>query len=640
MSGWHAAPSRFPAETAASIGNESWTPIQIDVILFDQETHCPRCSRGPELMTKNYLPLGLALISALSMQAVSAQDSPAASAGADPSWQGPYPWNYQGVLPRSQRPSLMAGACSPAAPVKRVLLAGDSWAQYMWDDDAHNTIFDKFGMADHLAVSRSLGSNPGSGYSGPEYAISGSEAREWVDTANFPWIANVVAELQAEPSIDTVMLSIGGNDVLAGKPGGGWYKDMNLEVAGSEEAFFSRLLGDSATIVDSIAAVRPQLDVLVSSFEYPNFNTGVWCFIYACPKRRDLSRDPDNALITDSELNAMMLNIESRRIAWTNANPRLGFDHGVGEMHHYYGDGISAPGILPRPGQQAPGYLPFPAGNPNRPSLRENFRVVSGISADPIHLDPDGYLYKVAVQTETWFFPRFRGQVAQTLPSLGGTLDGWTDGVSAGTDHVIIGDDGSRLTQGIVSFDTSAIAAGEVIQSASVYLLQDSRSGTNPFVSGNLGAPRLDLAASFGALEVEPADATAPADASDIGCFIGSANDTYYALRIDLTPAALSAINRNGITQFRMTFSNPDAGVNQVGFGTGDAQLVTGPLVRKTTHSVEETLPDGSLRTRVVEGTALVHRGLAEILGSARPFLDIRYDDVIFRNGFENATQP
>jgi hypothetical protein len=590
-------------------------------------------------MTKIYLPLSLALISALSMQAVSAQDSEMVSVSAGPSWQGTYPWNYQGVLPRSPRPSLMAGACSPAAPVNRVLLAGDSWAQYMWDDDAHNATFDKFGMADHLAVSRSLGSNPGSGYNGPEYAISGSEAREWVDTAHFPWIANVVAALQAEPSIDTVMLSIGGNDVLAGKPGGGWYKDMNLDTAGSEEAFFSRLLGDSATIADSIAAVRPQLDVLVSSYEYPNFNVGFWCFLYACPKRRDLSRDPDNALITDSELNAMMLNIESRRIAWTNANPRLQFDHGVGEMHHYYGDGISAPGILPRPGQQAPDYLPFPAGNPLRPSLRENFRVVSGISADPIHLDPDGYLYKVAVQTETWFFPRFRGQVSQTLPSLGGTLDGWTDGVSAGTDHVIIGDDGTRLTQGIVSFDTSAIAPGEVIQSASIYLLQDSRSGTNPFVSGNLGAPRLDLAASFGTPDVEPADASAPADASDVGCFIGSANDTYYALRIDLAPGALNAINRNGITQFRMAFSNPDAGVNQVEFGTGDAQLANGPLMRKTRHTVEEMQPDGSLRTRVVEGTALVHRGLAEILGSARPFLDIRYDDVIFRNGFDNATR-
>ena len=126
-------------------------------------------------------------------------------------WQGPYPWSYSGTLERRPRPSLMAGACN-ATPTARVLLAGDSWAQYMWDDDAHNETFDKFGQADHRAVSRSLGSNPGPGYSGPEYAVSGSEAREWVDTADYPWIANVVAELVAEPTIDTVMFSHGGND--------------------------------------------------------------------------------------------------------------------------------------------------------------------------------------------------------------------------------------------------------------------------------------------------------------------------------------------------------------------------------------------------------------------------------------------
>ncbi len=551
-----------------------------------------------------------------------------------PAWQGPYPWNYEGILPRIERPQLMAGNCGTSTPVPRVLLAGDSWTQYMWDDDAHNEIFDKFGMADHLVVSRSLGSNPGAGYSGPEYAISGSEAREWVDTTNYPWIANVVAELQAKPSIDTVMLSIGGNDVLAGNPGGGWYKDMDLDVAGSEAAFFARLLDDSTTTADAITSVNPKVDVLLSSYEYPNFNVGFWCFLYACAKRKDLSRDPDNDLITDSELSAMMLNIESRRIAWTNANPRLDFDHGIGEMHYYYGDGISAPGILPRPGQQAPDYLPFPAGNPNRPSLRANFRS----SADPIHLNADGYLYKVAVQTETHFFPKFRGSVSLTLPSLGGTLDGWSDGSSAGIDHILIGDDGTRLTRGIVSFDTSAIAAGETIESASIYLLQDMRSGSNPFVSGSLGAPRLDVAASFGAPDIEPGDATAPADASDAGCFIGSANDSYYALRIDLTATAIAAIKRDGITQFRMQFSNVDGGVNRVGFSTGDAASNSRPELRATSYVIEEWQADGSVVERAIDVTGLVHRGLTEILGSAKPVLDIRYLDLIFSDGFETGS--
>ncbi len=551
-----------------------------------------------------------------------------------PAWQGPYPWNYEGTLPRVARPALMAGNCGTGTPLPRVLLAGDSWAQYMWDDDAHNEIFDKFGMADHLAVSRSLGSNPGAGYNGPEYAISGSEAREWVDTANYPWIANVVADLQAEPSIDTVMLSIGGNDVLAGKSGGGWYKNMDLDIAGSEAAFFTRLLDDSTSIANAIMTVRPQVDVLLSSYEYPNFDVGFLCFIYACPKRRDLSRDPDNALISNSELNAMMLNIESRRIDWTNANPRLYFDHGVGEMHYYYGDGVSAPGILPRPGQHAPDYLPFPAGNPSRPSLRANFRN----SADPIHLNADGYLYKVAVQTESYFFPKFRGDVSLTLPSLGGSLDGWADGNNAGTDRILIGDDGTRLTRGIVSFDTSAIAAGETIESASIYLLQNLRSGSNPFVSGNLGAPSLDVAASFGTADVEPGDAIAPADASNAGCFIGSANDSYYALRIDLTAAAIAAIRRDGITQFRLQFSNVDSGVNQVGFNTGDAAPNSVPELHTTTYVIEEWQVDGSVVERSLDATGLVHRGLAEILGSAKPVLDIRYLDRIFRDGFETTS--
>ncbi|MBL0163220.1 MAG: hypothetical protein IPP82_06150 [Xanthomonadales bacterium] len=577
--------------------------------------------------TRRMAGSGLVLLALLSVDVFASEPAPIRS----PAWQGPYPWNYEGTLPRVARPALMAGNCGTSTPVPRVLLAGDSWAQYMWDDDAHNVIFDKFGMADHLAVSRSLGSNPGAGYTGPEYAISGSEAREWVDTANYPWIANVVAALQAVPSIDTVMLSIGGNDVLAGKSGGGWYKDMDLDVAGSEAAFFTRLLDDSTSIANPITAVRPRVDVLLSSYEYPNFDVGFLCFLYACPKRDDLSRDPDNALISNSELNAMMLNIESRRIDWTNANPRLHFDHGVGEMHYYYGDGQSAPGVLPRPGQLSPAYLPFPAGNPVRPSLRANFRN----SADPIHLNADGYLYKVAVQTETRFFPKFRGDVSLTLPSLGGTLDGWSDGNSAGTDRILIGDDGTRLTRGIVSFDTSAIAAGETIESASIYVLQNLRSGSNPFVSGSLGLPRLDVAASFGTPDVEPGDATAPADASNAGCFIGSANDSYYALRIDLTAAAIAAIRRDGITQFRMQFSNVDAGVNRVGFSTGDAPPNSTPELITTAYIVEEWQPDGSVVERQVEATGLAHRGLAEIFGSAKPVLDIRYLDRIFKDGFE-----
>jgi hypothetical protein len=519
-----------------------------------------------------------------------------------------------------------------------VLIAGDSWAQFMWDDDAHNEIFDKFGHADKRAVSRSLGSNPGPGYSGPEYAISGSEAREWVNAASYPWVGNVVAELQALPSIDSVILSLGGNDILAGKSGGGWYKDMDLDVPGSEAALFARVQAHSSSIVQNFVDVRPQIEVMISSYEYPNFNVSfLWCWIYACPKRNDLSRDPANALVTDAEINAMNLDVEARRIAWTNSDPRLLFDNGVGEMHHYYGDGQSAPGTLPRPGQMAPAYLPFPGGNPARPSLRENFRTSSGVSADPIHLDAEGYLYKVGVQAETHFFPRFRGPVSVSLQSQGGVFDGWADGVASGTDAVIVGDDGVRLTRGIVSIDTSAIPDAAEIVSASLYLLQESRSATNPIAVGNLGPPRLDIATgSFGAPEVEVGDATAAADAADVGCFVGTAAAEYYAWRIDLTPAGLAAINRVGLTQFRLAFTTVDPGIQRVAFKDGDALLAPAEF-RETVDVIDELQPDGTLRPRAVVGSALQHRGIAEILGSARPFLDVRYAAPMFSDGFEGA---
>lgn len=556
---------------------------------------------------------------------------------------GPYPWNYDGVLPRTERPALVAGACASTAPTPRVLIAGDSWAQYMWDDDVHNAVLDRFGQADKLAVSRSLGSNPGPDHDGSEYAVSGSEAREWVDTARYPWIANTVAELSAKPSIDMVMFSLGGNDVLAGKSGGGWYKDMDLDVPGSEQALFDRILSDSAMITDAFKAVRPELDVLVSSYEYPNFNVAFGtCWLYACPKRKDLSRDPDNDLITDAQLNGMMLDVEFVRMGWTNADSRLYFDHGVGAMHHYYGDGSSAPGILPRPGQAAPDYLPFPAGNPDRPSLRANFRTVAFLGADPIHLNADGYRYKAAVQTESHFFPRFRGPVSRTLTSLGGEFDGWSNGTSAGSGGIRVGSQSGSLIHGIVSFDTSEIPGDAQIEAASLYLLQDNRSGTNPFIAGQLGTPRLDVAASFGAPEVEAGDASAPADVSDVGCFVGSANDRYHALRVDLEASALAAIQRDGITQFRLQFSTATSSAAMVTFNTGDAPLARGPEFRQVVHQISEEQPDGSFVIRDVTATALVHRGLVEVLGSARPILDIRYTvgDAVFSDGFEIDAGP
>jgi hypothetical protein len=510
------------------------------------------------------------------------------------------------VLEERTPPNPLANEPIPLLPAAathvRVLIAGDSWAQYMWDDGSHNDIFDRFGHADKRALSLSLGSDPGPGYTGPEYAISGSEARQWVDTANYPWIANTVAALEANPEIELVVLSVDGNDVLAGRPDGGWYKDMDLDAPGSEAAFFSRLQDDTETILDAILAVRPDIRIILSSYDYPNFNVGFWCFLYACPKRRDLSRDPVNDLITDTELNDMMVRVETQRIGWVNANPRLRFDHAVGLMHYFYGDGVATPRTLPYPGQLPPLFAPFPGGNPLRPSLRSCFRIPNGIDADPIHLDVEGYQYKITNETQTHFFPEFRGAPMATFFARGGTEDGWTDGTTTGTDGVRAGDNGTAVAHGIVTFDTSSLPDGAEITSASVYLIRNSLTGTNPFTSGALGVPRVDVArGSFGAADVEAGDATATADAVDAAYVIGSAKANEYAVRLELTGAGLAAINDQGLTQFRISFPH-------TGSSTGGDYVI---------------FRDGDAVSPPTSGMP----ALAQTIGTSRPFLDVTFNE-------------
>lgn len=493
-------------------------------------------------------------------------------------------------------------------PEPKVLIAGDSWAQYMYDDGTHNVIFDKFGHPDFDLLGQSLGANPGSGYVGSEYAISGSEAREWADMVNYPWVDNVIAEITNNPTIETVILSIGGNDILAAKSGGGWYKDMDLDVAGSEAALFATIRTNTFVIINEILAIHPDVDILLSSYDYPNFNTGFLCFAYACPKRNDLSRDSASDLITDTELNQMMVTVEEERISWLGLEPKLYFDNAIGLSHYYYGDGVNAAGTLALPEQTAPFSANFNGGNINRPSLRSNFRN----AADPIHLDAGAYEYKITHQTLNYFMPKIRNDVSTTLFSSGGTQDGWTNGSTVGTSEIRVGDDGTNSYKGILSFDTSSLPDDAVVDKASLYIIRNNANLSNPFTSGALGTAQIDVKnGSFGTVTVENSDYNEVADATNAGCFQGTVSVNDYALRIDLNASGMAAINITGNTQFRISFPNTDANADYIDFNTGDAIL------------------DSDITTV----------GLAEYMNNAKPFMDIHYTQTLSVDEFAASSK-
>lgn len=477
--------------------------------------------------------------------------------------------------------------------VPRIAIAGDSWAQYMADDNSHNTMLKMYGHADKSAIAETFEICIGcTGSPGPnDYAVSGSEARQWADEANYNYLQNLIDALNANPTIDWVVLSIGGNDILAGKSEGGWYKDMDLDIPGSEAALFDVVAANTQYIMDQVwLRARPNINFMISGYDFPNFNVPnnfplYLCDAYACEKRKDLSRDPDNDLITDVEISAMMETVEGIRKTVADANPKIFYDNGMGLMHHHYGydDGLYG-NILPGTTDEPMGATPYDSGgDANTPTDRDNFRPVGlfgifgSFNADPIHLDFEGYEFKIKNQMDHILFEDLRMNTSDNTTTIwsDGASDGYVDviGNSTNNDGIRVGDDGffsaSNDYRGILSFYTGDLPDNAQVTGASIYMIRSSEND-NPFKHNDRN-PVLDIKnGHFGnSSTLEVIDGTDAASASNIGCFIGEADADKHAIRIDIDPAGLSHFNKTGMTQFRFYFDEADWSAEYINFYDG-----------------------------------------------------------------------
>ena len=491
------------------------------------------------------------------------------------------------------------------APAPRIIMAGDSWAQYMADDNTHNRVLKMYGQGDKTTISSTfevgiLCGDTQPDASDPYYTVSGSEARQWANEADYNYLQNLIDAINANPTLDAVLLSIGGNDILAGRSEGGWYLDMDLDVAGSEQALFDQITADMLYIMDEVwARARPDINFIISSYDFPNFNvTGSflgqdYCSFYACGKREDLSRDEDGDgaisgsehLILDGELNNMMTLVEQIRKDIADANSQIYYDNGQGLMHYYYGfDDPGYPAITEGTTPYPLGVSPFTGGgDPAIPTDRDNFRTVAvcglgSFPADPIHLDADAYEYKIKNEFDNIFFEEYRGEPTVTYFSEGAN-DGYVDVIdnAINTSGLRVGDDGWEFPftsptndyRSILSFNTSDIPDDATVTGASLYMIR-SGADDNPFEKGDR-SPVLDIKSGhFGSnAALELADGTDAADASDIACFHGLVEEDKFTVRADITGSAVDFINKTGTTQFRFSFNVADWSTEYVNFYDG-----------------------------------------------------------------------
>lgn len=257
------------------------------------------------------------------------------------------------------------------AQTTRVLIVGDSWAEQQWDDESHNMVF----AANGFAFSAD----------GSTTAISGSEAADWIAPGQLQLIADALSN---QPVIDTVQLTIGGNDFL-----NAWRADMT---AMEEAALQQQIRDDIQTIIDFILNQDPDIEVILSFYDYPNFVdtlTGV-SGLFCGPLFDSM------AMPTPSQLNSAAVRFEQTYRQLADNDTRVFHVSHFGQMQFTFGfsdDGIN-PGDIPLPGDIS---LPSPTQ-----AMRRTFGVL-----DCFHLNATGYDVLIQNLVDGYFRHRFQSEV-------------------------------------------------------------------------------------------------------------------------------------------------------------------------------------------------------------------------------------
>ncbi|OPZ97829.1 MAG: hypothetical protein BWY70_01388 [Bacteroidetes bacterium ADurb.Bin408] len=450
---------------------------------------------------------------------------------------------------------------------KKVLLVGDSWGNFMWVYRSYKEAFDKFGYPDYIEEGTSTVEN-------------GAEAEDFIVQ---PKLGYVINALNANPDIDYVLISLGGNDVL-----GDWHKSFTPAQTDSLLDIIEARLN---ILIDTIQNTRPGIHILLSGYDYPNF--GETCYLIPTGAYANLFADMGSP--TFPEINGALCQLIQRFEQMSQNTPNLQIVNNLGLMQYVYGQSAAliVPPYLP---PYAPGTVPLPGGNINYPSPQ----AAMLLNMDAFHLSQDAYRHFSARQTELFFWPMFRSDKDTTFYGIPGNTEGTIDysgniiqsQLSAGNNNNI------GAASCILTFNTEAIPDNATVTGACLFLTRSSVSGQNPVSAYGTAAFELDLKSGFFGTSdsIEVIDFSSVADAVNVACAIGTAADNTYKIRFEITDIpSLQYINKTGITQLRLRINMYDAAAsNIISFFNSSAQEVYRPVL-DVKYDISSTTMDDNI---------------------------------------------
>lgn len=408
----------------------------------------------------------------------------------------------------------------------RVMLAGDSWAVFMNADGTFNNTLRKWGHSDKTCYSNLIISE------------NGSETNDFMGGAKQEEIA---AQLLANPSIEVVHLSIGGNDVL-----GDWDVTFTQAQTDSLEAQVTVRL---TSILDFIKSVRPDIRIVWSGYTYPNFGEVIGSLPSGAQSGHPFYDTWSGmGFPTFTQLNDILNSFSATVEAYTDSDPQVDFVNCTGVLQHVFGQ--NTPLAVAPGGTYAAFEAPLPAGFPQYPSPANTMRDYF-IFKDCFHLSAPAYSAFLDYQFQK-FYHKFLMDDQYILASN----DASTGSVSS-TGMVngdpMLGESAGVNYATVLSFNTPAMVGTE-LGKASIFMRRQSLAGGNPYsgalqvkvVNGNFGST----------FEVEAEDFTDPGDASGQPGTYGSNVGNGHWVRFDLPSAVLPFINNSAATQFVISAPN------------------------------------------------------------------------------------
>lgn len=272
---------------------------------------------------------------------------------------------------------------SVASAQTRVVTIGDSWA---------------FLVAPSLQTSMNA-FHPGVVVANQSYG--GGTAANFAGSLND--ITNRV--LSAGPDADIVWLSAGGNDMLAGIGGGGWYAQLD---PGQRTALYNTIGQNVQTVANHILSIRPDIQVVIEGYDYLNVWDGTDQSTLAFARTNlgiGKSGIPLLDLAQNADLNQAFRDVESRKQAIGDGSSRIHYINNMGFLNTTTGYS---------------GYFGnVPGGNPYPPEVYPALPTSASLMGDPIHLNTTGY-NALALRAEQQFFSTAlqSGQLALSTTAL------------------------------------------------------------------------------------------------------------------------------------------------------------------------------------------------------------------------------